>query len=309
MRVNEQKCVSGLRFKFSLLEAFNWLNRFRGELSAKNIEDEGLENMYFALKAAVDSLKNAKERSCGKLAVIAGSAALNNAQGASGKAIGYFLHGFSLCVQDKEKLSASELALCFYEGARNVSQDGEFLEKGSIINLVKNLAQDCLEMSRGNPSLIEVVQKVYDSARASLSPDEKDALEAAKIAELEAKGFVHFFEGILRYNLGQSRRVKSRTKLISVLTPFGKISSDFCFRVEFVLEAKSVDNTYLNTLLNSLGDSVSIESNHNNLKNRTKIVLRTQLPELVFDGVADLGKLLFVKVEDMAGNNNADYAS
>jgi hypothetical protein len=294
------------------LEGLNWFSRFRDRLDTKSklvlSEDEGLENMYFTLKAAVNSLKSAKERSFGKIAEIVGAAAIKNAQGASGKVVADFLHGFSSGAWGKDRISANELALCFYEGARNTFQGSDALREGAIFGLTKNLAQDCLDMSRGKPSLIEVVKKAYDSASASLNTREDTALETAKVVDNDTKGFVYFLEGILKYNLGQLKRVQSRAKLISVLTPFGKISSDFCFRVEFVLETKNVDNGYLSTLLNSLGDSVSIEPNHNNQENRTKIVLRTQLPELVFDGVADLGKLLFIKVEDMAGNNNVGHA-
>jgi dihydroxyacetone kinase-like predicted kinase len=306
MHINNKEFVSGYRLKASLLEGVSWFKYLSQDLQTKP-----LDGIHSTLVAVADSLKASRVCSVSMVMQHASSAALNAAKESSGESLANFLHGFYLASRDKERLSSQELALCFNNAAEYLCKRDDLLDNEIMRNVVVNLARIGLEASRQDICLIDTLRNIYDCAADCLASSTEEKPEKSELESgwIKAKGLVNFLEGVVRYNTGLSKKNIYREKLVSVLTPFGKISSDFCFRVEFVLKANTFDFGYLKTLLTSFSDSVIIERDYNNQKDMIRVSLRTQLPELVFDGVADLGKLLSVRVDDLATNTEKNNSS
>ncbi len=233
-------------------------------------------------------------------------AALTGARGNSGIIIAQFLYGMSNEIEDKKEVTLASFADAMMKAVDYAYQAISNPVEGTIITVLREWAEFIYELRDKFETFEQLMQESLVKAQESLArtPEKLKILAKNNVVDAGAQGFVIFLEGINQ--IFQKENVK---KILSfkttpvhedavVLEEHGE--SEFRYCTEALISLKDTGKAQIKEFLMGKGDSVVMAGP----ETRMRIHIHTNEPEEIFAHLADVGSILYQKVDDMVKQND-----
>ena len=197
--------VDGHRLRGALLAAIRHVSLQRRELDRINVfpvpDGDTGTNLVLTLKAVADSIDPVRSASVSEVAAIAAEAGVLGARGNSGMLFSRFLDGFARSLGRRQRAGTAEVGEALTHASASMRGVLENPVEGTIITVADDLAAEGQRRAGDRTDLYWWLRDVQEAARRSLSrtTDMLPALREAGVVDAGAKGFVSFFDGIIRH--------------------------------------------------------------------------------------------------------------
>jgi len=156
-------------------------------------------NMAFSFKVIHDAVRHADGMSIKQLMATVADASLDGSRGNSGAIMAQYFHGFSAALDDKDVMTAAELATASTEGAKVAWTAMSEPVAGTLPTVLEDFSAALEQQARqGVDDIREMFEFGLQSARKSLAgtPDLLPVLKQAGVVDAGGQGFVDLLEGI-----------------------------------------------------------------------------------------------------------------
>ncbi|MFW5663680.1 MAG: DAK2 domain-containing protein [bacterium] len=233
-------------------------------------------------------------------------AALTGARGNSGIIIAQFLYGMSNEIEDKKEVTLESFAIAMKKAVEYAYQAISNPVEGTIITVLREWAEFIYELRDKFETFEQLMQESLVKAQESLArtPEKLKVLAKNNVVDAGAQGFVIFLEGINQ--IFQKENVKKilnfKTTPVHedavVLEEHGE--SEFRYCTEALISLKEAKKSEIKSFLTDKGDSLVMAGP----ETRMRIHIHTNEPEEIFAHLADVGSILYQKVDDMVKQND-----
>ncbi len=232
-------------------------------------------------------------------------AALTGARGNSGIIIAQFLYGMSNELGNEKEITVQSFAEATKKAVQYAYQAIANPVEGTIITVLREWAEFMYEVKDKFNTFEDLMNECLAKAHESLAktPEKLKVLAKNNVVDAGAQGFVIFLEGINQ--IFQKEHVKKilSFKTVSlqqdavVLEEHGE--SEFRYCTEALISLKTTGKEQIKEFLSTMGDSLVMAGP----ESRMRIHIHTNQPEEVFAHLADVGSILYQKVDDMVRQN------
>jgi len=224
-------------------------------------------------------------------------AALIGARGNSGVIFAQFVNGLRITALNTEHVTIEEFArLARVSHQHTVSSLSNPVE-GTMITILDEWASSLEKESKTVSPLKDIFSKAYESARITLEKTKTmlDVLRKSDVVDSGAMGFVLFVQGIVSYYNNDEVDISEYENIEHIDEHHyeGDITYRYC--TEGLVKYTSLKETNLKEDLEAFGDSLIIAQG----KNRFRVHIHTNTPELVFQTLNKYGDLETQKIDDM----------
>lgn len=202
--------LDGPRLKRGLLAGIEHVASQRAELDAINVfpvpDGDTGTNLALTLRAVADAVRPVGSRSISEVAGVAAEASVLGARGNSGMLFSNFLLGFARNLGSCIRAGTGDVAEAMSAAAQSLHEVLDQPREGTIITVAREMAAEALARARGDHDVYTWLRGLQVAAGRSLrrTRDMLPALREAGVVDAGAKGFVAFFEGMIRYIEGRS---------------------------------------------------------------------------------------------------------
>ncbi|HAX18343.1 MAG TPA: hypothetical protein DCY00_07095 [Actinobacteria bacterium] len=239
-------------------------------------------NMCFALKNAVEEISkinDGEKTAVGEISKIIADGSLMGARGNSGVILSQFLYGVSSGINSKEKISISELAQALYEGSVYAYKSVSNPVEGTILTVMREVAQTALENKDTAVNLTLFFEKMLRKGKEVLNktPEMLPVLKDAGVVDAGGCGFIFIIEGMLRYLKGKSLKEKISIEkntplLINIWDKFLNLTrKENSKNDELILQTQKLQQG-LGVKINNMRRRISLSSINLPLDNISKIL-------------------------------------
>ncbi len=294
------KKISQNHLKEMFLKAFEFVEKEKEEINKINVfpvpdQDTGtnLAKTLEGIKKAIEKreFQNVKEISETIL-----EAALISAQGNAGVIFAGFLTGF-LPKLTKNPIGTKDLAEAFLEGKKRAWQSIMNPKEGTILDAIDAATITFEKEAQREENIVKILQKAMEKTKeAVLSTREKmEILKKANVVDAGALGFLIILEGYLKALQPSKEREKEKEKPSETIKKFVQVLRNR-YEIVALLERVKFPEKEIREKLKKLGNCLDIIS----FGGKTKIHIHTDFPDEVRDKIAKMGKILDLKIQDMA---------
>lgn len=223
-----------------------------------------------------------------------------NARGNSGAILAQFVIGFTENIS--EPIQTSTFVQALNSAVDRVYGALSTPIEGTIITIMKDWAHEVHRLSMLEDDLKVILSSAMIKVHSSLenTPNLLKVLKEYQVVDSGAKGFVHFIEGFIEGLFEDDLKlevIEEDMNFDTIVHPSNEeIKERFC--TEFLLENAQTNIDY-KALLKSLGSSLLVVQS----KQRVKIHIHTNAPEIVAKHLSPYGDLVQQKVDDMILQN------
>lgn len=269
-------------------------------------------NMSMTLSAVLAAIDRSPEPHAGTLLVKAADAALDGARGNSGAILAQFLLGLGDGAGHLARLGRSEFVAAVTKGAGYARDALSQPREGTILTVLREFAQASEATLGQSRNFGELFATALIRVRTSLEAtrSQLDELRLANVVDAGALGFVEVLEGMRRFlETGEVGPVVAPLHAgDETMADAGHIATDqdlrFC--TECLVTAgtgRELDLRQMREDFAAKGASLVISGN----KNKARIHIHTDTPELVFRLAADYGLVSGQKADDMQLQQSAAH--
>lgn len=304
--------LDGHRLRRAFLAGAAHVRAQRAELDRINVfpvpDGDTGTNLTLTLRSISDALREVDTPSVSEVAGVAAEAGVLGARGNSGMLFAHFLMGFSGSLGRRLRAGTSEIAEALSQAAESLHRVLEEPREGTIITVARDLAAEAKRRAGSRSDLYPWVRHLQVAAADSLrrTRDLLPALREAGVVDAGAKGFVSFFEGVIRYIDGhapgdivaeaplQRTHGSDRPSLyVARESGFGSDEGRFCTQI--AIRGDDVPDTpRLRAALAGLGTSTIVLR----AASVAKIHIHTDDPPSIRDLLAGFGEIVSERVED-----------
>ena len=230
----------------------------------------------------------------------AATSALIGAQGNSGVIFAQFFQGMREGIPDSVHLSMDRFARALQCAATRAREALAHPREGTILTVIGDVADHLIQQADKLPDFRALLDEGLIIARRSLerTTDRLEELKKANVVDAGALGFVHFLEGIrdfLHSGVQESEALEiSEEEKTNVPQPTPvRVSFRYC--TEAVVWGDNIDRQEVITRLSTLGDSVVVAGNHEEIHAH----VHSNAPAYALEVLAEYGTIARQKVEDM----------
>lgn len=276
-----------------------WLERHVARVNALNVfpvpDGDTGTNMFLTMKAAVEEAGERSYPSVSELAKVVAHGALMGARGNSGVILSQIMRGFARALDNKEILTAADLAKALQEGAATAYKGVMRPVEGTILTVAREAAQAASLAASSGGDLHQVLASACAEAQASLArtPSLLPVLAEAGVVDAGGQGLVLILEGILRYLRGEELAAVAEMEAAveHAQAPEGRYNYD----TQFIILGHNLDVEAIRAQLDRMGDSVLAVGDSETVK----VHLHTDAPGKALDYGVSLGQVTAVIVENM----------
>lgn len=202
--------LDGHRLRRGFLAGAAYVARQRAELDRINVfpvpDGDTGTNLTLTLRSISDALRRVKSDSFSEVAGVAAEAGVLAARGNSGMLFSRYLLGFSESVGRRLRVGPDDIAEALSAAASSLHDVLENPQEGTIITVARDLAAEAKRRAHSHSDLYVWLKELQEAAHRSLLRTREllPALREAGVVDAGAKGFVSFFEGVVRYIDGQA---------------------------------------------------------------------------------------------------------
>jgi DegV family protein with EDD domain len=271
-------------------------------------------NLAFTLSAVLDAVRPLRHARADNVLERAASEAIDGARGNSGAILAQFLQGVSEALAGVGRLRADDLVAAARLGSVQARAAVAEPREGTMLSVIAAFA-DALARTRdaGMADLREAFAHALAATRQALAdtPQQLAVLRRAGVVDAGAMGFVELLEGIHDFML--RGRWALRGNFVAVSAAVGVFASaenagdsvhQYC--TECVLAAEAIDRDAVRAALAVLPTSSLVMAG---TRERLRVHLHIDEPALLFDTLAQFGKVTARKADDMRAQQRATRAA
>ncbi|MCA9838649.1 MAG: DAK2 domain-containing protein [Trueperaceae bacterium] len=276
--------------------ATDWLGVFVEEVNALNVypvpDGDTGTNMHLTMQSVRRQLAEENPTTMTDFAHALSYGSLLGARGNSGVILSQVLKGFAETIKQYKTLTASELIKAFHSAAKAAYAAVIKPVEGTILTVVRSAAEGIKERMSESP--IQVLKSAWVAGQEALkkTPDMLPLLKQAGVVDAGGLGFLRVLEGIIAFFEGKDLppppKIEKRAQETIEEQEFG-----YC--TEFLLSNVKVDTKVIQEAVQSFGDSLLVVGAEGFVKGH----IHTEEPEKLLALVAQYGKMVKTKVEDM----------
>jgi dihydroxyacetone kinase-like predicted kinase len=223
--------------------------------------------------------------------------ALYSSQGNSGIIFTGFMAGFFGAIKPHTQLSCAVLSQGFKKGALKARRSIENPKDGTILNVMDDVAS-CMEncLNSQEPTLERLFSEGFIEGKNALARTEAQmaVLRESRVVDAGGLAFVMMLESFQESLTGKKVEIKEEHENVLLKKRVASITKN---RIEviFIVEESLMNQSEVQELLTSLGDSIDIIE----IRSSVKVHIHTDQPETVKEIAYSLGTVVYLQVQDM----------
>ncbi|MBR4315298.1 MAG: DAK2 domain-containing protein [Lachnospiraceae bacterium] len=262
-------------------------------------------NMSMTLKSACEAVNAASDDSIEEVCKAIASGSLRGARGNSGVIMSQILRGFTNHLKDAKEID-TELLLEAIQKAKDTAYKAVVKPKeGTILTVIRALAEKAEEISGSSMSGIEKLEKVveYGDEMLQKTPDMLPILKEAGVVDSGGQGLMYFAHGVLSFLKGEEVEIAFDEKSPKSTNINLKVVEDqdikFGYCTECIINTatsfKANATEEIIKYLEGIGDSLVVVGDEQYIK----IHVHTNHPGRVFEKGLEYGFLTNLKVDNL----------
>ncbi|HLR62160.1 MAG TPA: DAK2 domain-containing protein [Lentibacillus sp.] len=317
--------LNGVMFTQMVLSGAHHLKNNAEKIDTLNVfpvpDGDTGTNMNLSITSGADEVKKLNSEDISEVANAFAKGLLMGARGNSGVILSQLFRGFAKGMEQKQSLSAADLADAFDSGVNTAYKAVMKPVEGTILTVANDAAKTAIEAAETEKDVTALMEKVVKEAKASLkrTPDLLPVLKEVGVVDSGGQGLVTIYEGFLAALKGEAVP-KSDTDDIEmdemVNAEHHKIAQDFMdaseieygycteFMVRFEpdkLERNPFDEETFRNELSEHGDSLLVVSDDD----LVKVHVHAEYPGEVMTLGQRFGSLTNMKIENMRDQHTA----
>lgn len=309
-----QKNINGAMFRKMVLAASNLLEENKKLVDALNVfpvpDGDTGTNMSMTLKSATKEVNSCANNNLDALGEALAKGALRGARGNSGVILSQILKGMSTIIVQCEELTTKTFAKAMKEGADVAYQAVTKPKEGTILTVVRVMAESALAISKKVADFEEFFKQVLEKGEDILqqTPDMLPPLKKAGVVDSGGRGLVVIFTGFYKAIINDESvkfefndTAVTMEKIKSFHASLCDISQiEFAYCTEFMIvnmhkKTTESDIDKLRIRLCELGDSVICLGD----LSLVKVHVHTNTPNIALGYALELGEITNIKIENM----------
>lgn len=236
-------------------------------------------------------------------------AALNGARGNSGIIIAQYINGIFMSIHNDENLTMNAFADMVKDAVPHAYQAITNPVEGTIITVIKDWA-DAIDRHKNDaedfPTLLSTSMGHAEKSLHHTTSQLK-VLQDSNVVDSGAKGFVYFLQGFTNFlktgSFVTDRDLNQETISFTEYPEHNQENIHERYCTEALISGTDIDLEDIKRQLSSLGDSLIVAGN----KEKAKIHIHTNTPELIFQALKSSGTIIQQKADDMIRQNESAY--
>ena len=263
-------------------------------------------NMVFTLMPIITDLKDKIPERADETMSLISNTALESARGNSGTIIAQFYYGMNKSFNGLENINVEQFAKGLRQGYESAVESLVKPEEGTIITVMRDVADKALESVQDNISdFVPFVKYIFTESEKSLKSTKTilKILKKSDVVDSGALGFVLLIQGVLNVvERGHGGRIQTTHLDISYQLEKienlhrgidFKIENKFC--TECVVTGDNISRKELKSKIKDFGDSMVIAGS----QKKVKVHIHTNHPAKLFKMCSVYGNVVDKKVDDM----------
>ena len=259
-------------------------------------------NMSLTIASAIKELNKVEQNDITAIGKAISKGSLMGARGNSGVILSQIIRGFAKGIENKDELTANDLANALKLGSDTAYKAVIKPVEGTILTVVRESSEFAVAKVGENKDIIQFLELVIKQANISLekTPTLLPALKEAGVVDSGGKGLVIFYEGMLESLKGNfvelsNAQVSTKDTETQTLEYINSEDIRFGYCTEFILETDKISPEQIRDLMLPLGDSLVVVGDEGVIK----VHVHTNEPGTALQIALQYGQLLTVKIENM----------
>jgi len=309
-----QKNINGAMFRKMVLAASNLLEENKKLVDALNVfpvpDGDTGTNMSMTLKSATKEVNSCANNNLDALGEALAKGALRGARGNSGVILSQILKGMSTIIVQCDELTTKTFAKAMKEGSDVAYQAVTKPKEGTILTVVRTMADSALAISKKVADFEEFFKQVLEKGEEILqqTPEMLPPLKKAGVVDSGGRGLIVIFTGFYKAIINDES-VKFEFNDVAVtmekikafhasLCDISQIEFAYCTEFMIVNMHKKTTESDIDKLrirLCEIGDSVICLGD----LSLVKVHVHTNTPNIALGYALELGEITNIKIENM----------
>ncbi|MGB9872613.1 MAG: DAK2 domain-containing protein [Anaerolineae bacterium] len=295
--------VDGERFKRLVYAGLVWLQQHQEEINALNVfpvpDGDTGTNMVLTMQSAWEEVAGVDENNVGKVAHRVAHGALMGARGNSGVILSQIWRGMARHLDNKEWLTASDLAAALEEGVRTAYKGVIHPVEGTILTVAREAAEEAMLAAGRTTDLSVVLERAVRRAWDALArtPDLLPVLAEAGVVDAGGQGLCVILEGMMRALRGEVMGEPAAAAAVvgPAFAAEAVPEEEYGYDVQFLIVGQNLDVEAIRRDIDAMGTSTLVVGDSETVK----VHVHVPDPGVPLSYAVRLGSLRDVVVEDM----------
>lgn len=307
------KIINGLTLKEMIISGANNLFNCYPEVDALNVfpvpDGDTGTNMNLTISSGAKEVQNRNDVSVYDISKAFSKGLLMGARGNSGVILSQIFRGFSISLEGKDVMTATDLADAFVSGKEVAYKAVMRPVEGTILTVIREASDLLAENVEENWSIEKCFEVLIKEAKASLkrTPDLLPVLKEVGVVDSGGTGLVKILEGFQQAILGHvvEKNMATVTENDSRMVGADVESDEFGYCTEFLLRIPEdpsncgkkpfLEKRFTSTLL-AHGNSIVVVRD----EDIVKVHVHTLIPGYLLNYAQQFGEFVKIKVENMS---------
>lgn len=300
-----------------LLTSYSLLEENRKNIDALNVfpvpDGDTGTNMCLTFKSAINEMNLCENNSLEPLCVAFNRGALKGARGNSGVILSQIIKGMCSVLMSLQEITPRDFSKAIQMGSDVAYKAVTAPKEGTILTIIKSMADEAKSAHRGAKSFDEYLSKVIIKAEETLqrTPEMLPVLKKAGVVDAGGRGLVVIFSGMYKMLTGEMVDVEFVDTVTKDVTSeenhvnykdLADIQFGYCtefFVINIFEKTTEADINTLRSRLLEIGDSVLCIGDLQLIK----VHVHTNEPNRALGYALQMGELSGVKIENMLQQN------
>ncbi len=301
--MTDASVVDGERFKRLVYAGLIWLRQHQEEINALNVfpvpDGDTGTNMVLTMQSAWEEVASVDENNVGKVVHRVAHGALMGARGNSGVILSQIWRGMARHLDNKEWLTAADLAAALEEGVRTAYKGVIRPVEGTILTVAREAAEEATLAAARTTDLSAVLERAVRRAWDALArtPDLLPVLAEAGVVDAGGQGLCVILEGMMRALRGEvlGETAAAATVAGPAFAAEAVPEEEYGYDVQFLIVGQNLDVETIRRDIDAMGTSTLVVGDENTVK----VHVHVPDPGVPLSYAVRLGSLRDVVVEDM----------
>jgi len=302
---------SGKEVKDMFTAGSDWLEKSVADVNAINVfpvpDGDTGTNMHLTMRSTLEEADRVSDQSVSEVTKAMAQGALMGARGNSGVILSQFFRGFAKGLEDKELMTAQDLATALVEASHTAYKGLSQPTEGTILTVIRDASNVAQSTAQVNPDdLIAVMEAATSEARDSVArtPLLLPVLREAGVVDAGGQGLYIIFEGALRYLKGETEAMQfNKPQMIIANIPADsrvvQMSAEkeepYGYCTNFLLVGQKLNPDRIRGKLEGRGQSIVVAGDNNNVR----VHIHTYDPGAILRFATSLGTLHHIQIQNM----------
>ena len=302
--MTDASVVDGERFKRLVYAGLVWLRQHQEEINALNVfpvpDGDTGTNMVLTMQSAWEEVASVDENNVGKVVHRVAHGALMGARGNSGVILSQIWRGMARHLDNKEWLTAADLAAALEEGVRTAYKGVIRPVEGTILTVAREAAEEATLAAGRTTDLSVVLERAVRRAWDALArtPDLLPVLAEAGVVDAGGQGLCVILEGMMRALRGEvmgEPAAVAATVMGPAFAAEAVPEEEYGYDVQFLIVGQNLDVEAIRRDIDAMGTSTLVVGDSETVK----VHVHVPDPGVPLSYAVRLGSLRDVVVEDM----------